>query len=130
MNDAEMVWILRRCAPQNDSAIGAGNQFVTTRPMGQRKEIMKANFYDIHAAADYIGPGAIEVPIYQTEITDIVRRHSISASASSRFRRRVIHPATLRRRRFRLQRLQLGLWIRATLRHRLSVRRAWNVPCR
>ena len=38
---------------------------------------MKANFYDIHAAADYIGPGAIEVPIYQTEITDIVRRHSI-----------------------------------------------------
>ncbi|MGC9291820.1 MAG: hypothetical protein ACP5EP_03745 [Acidobacteriaceae bacterium] len=38
---------------------------------------MKANFYDIHAAADYIGPGAIEVPIYQTEITDIVRRSSI-----------------------------------------------------
>jgi len=38
---------------------------------------MKANFYDIHSAADYIGPGAIEVPIYQTEITDIVRRNSI-----------------------------------------------------
>ena len=38
---------------------------------------MKANFYDIHAAADYIGPGAIEVPLYQTEITDIVRRRSI-----------------------------------------------------
>jgi len=35
---------------------------------------MKANFYDIHSAADYIGPGAIEVPLYQTEITDIVRR--------------------------------------------------------
>jgi hypothetical protein len=35
---------------------------------------MKANFYDIHSAADYIGPGAIEVPLYQSEITDIVRR--------------------------------------------------------
>ena len=38
---------------------------------------MKANFYDIHSAADYIGPGAIEVPFYQTEITDIVRRRSL-----------------------------------------------------
>jgi hypothetical protein len=38
---------------------------------------MSANFYDIHAAADYIGPGAIEVPFYQTEITDIVRRRGI-----------------------------------------------------
>ncbi len=35
---------------------------------------MKANFLEIHSAADYIGPGAIEVPLYQTEITDIVRR--------------------------------------------------------
>ena len=35
---------------------------------------MKANFLDIHSAADYIGPGAIEVPLYRTEITDIVRR--------------------------------------------------------
>ena len=43
----------------------------------ERKEDMKANFYDIHATADYIGPGAIEVPFYQTEITDIVRRNSI-----------------------------------------------------
>jgi hypothetical protein len=38
---------------------------------------MKANFHEIHAAADYIGPGAIEVPIYQTEITDIVRRRGL-----------------------------------------------------
>ena len=38
---------------------------------------MNANFHDIHAAADYIGPGAIEVPIYQTEITDIVRRRGL-----------------------------------------------------
>ena len=35
---------------------------------------MKANFLDIHSAADYIGPGAIETALYQTEITDIVRR--------------------------------------------------------
>ena len=35
---------------------------------------MKANFLEIHSAADYIGPGAVEVPLYQTEILDIVRR--------------------------------------------------------
>lgn len=35
---------------------------------------MNVKFTDIHATADYIGPGAIEVPLYQTEITDIVRR--------------------------------------------------------
>ena len=35
---------------------------------------MKANFLEIHSAADYIGPGAVEVPLYQSEITDIVRR--------------------------------------------------------
>jgi len=37
---------------------------------------MNASFADIHAAADYIGPGAIEVPLYQTEIFDICRRSS------------------------------------------------------
>ena len=37
---------------------------------------MNASFADIHAAADYIGPGAIEVPLYQTEILDICRRSS------------------------------------------------------
>ncbi|HEX4028842.1 MAG TPA: hypothetical protein VHX20_00675 [Terracidiphilus sp.] len=37
---------------------------------------MNANFTDIHAAADYIGPGAIEVPLYQTEVFDICRRSS------------------------------------------------------
>lgn len=35
---------------------------------------MNANFLDIHSAADFIGPGAIELPMYQQEITDIVRR--------------------------------------------------------
>ena len=38
---------------------------------------MNASFADIHAAADYIGPGAIEVPFYQTEILDIVRRRGL-----------------------------------------------------
>jgi hypothetical protein len=38
---------------------------------------MNAIFTQIHAAADYIGPGAIEVPLYQTEILDIVRRRGI-----------------------------------------------------
>jgi hypothetical protein len=37
---------------------------------------MNAIFADIHAAADFIGPGAIEVPLYQTEIFDICRRSS------------------------------------------------------
>src|SRR5438270_5274767 len=38
---------------------------------------MKAQFIDLHAAADFIGPGAVEVNRYQTEITDIVRRRGI-----------------------------------------------------
>jgi hypothetical protein len=35
---------------------------------------MNAKFTEIHAAADYLGPGAIEIPLYQSEITDMVRR--------------------------------------------------------
>ena len=35
---------------------------------------MKAQFVNLQAAADYMGPGAIEVDLYQSEITDIVRR--------------------------------------------------------
>ncbi|HEX3570741.1 MAG TPA: hypothetical protein VHU44_07950 [Acidobacteriaceae bacterium] len=38
---------------------------------------MNPQFTNIHAAADYIGPGAIEVPMYQSEILDIVRRRGI-----------------------------------------------------
>ncbi len=37
---------------------------------------MSVSFADIHAAADFMGPGAIEVPLYQTEIFDICRRSS------------------------------------------------------
>src|SRR6476659_2283098 len=35
---------------------------------------MTAQFMDLHAAADFLGPGALEVNRYQAEITDIVRR--------------------------------------------------------
>ena len=38
---------------------------------------MNIAFTDLHAAADYIGPGAIEVPMYQSEITDMVRRRGL-----------------------------------------------------
>src|SRR5579884_3059929 len=35
---------------------------------------MKAQFLDLHAAADYLGTGAIEIDKYQSEIFDICRR--------------------------------------------------------
>jgi len=38
---------------------------------------MRANFLDLNAAADYLGPGAIEIDRYQTEIFDIVRRRGV-----------------------------------------------------
>ncbi len=38
---------------------------------------MKAQFLDLNAAADYLGPGAVEVERYQTEITDLVRRRGV-----------------------------------------------------
>ena len=37
---------------------------------------MNVSFADIHAAADFIGPGAVELPLYQNEIFDICRRSS------------------------------------------------------
>ncbi|MFZ1134520.1 MAG: hypothetical protein WAN69_06220 [Candidatus Korobacteraceae bacterium] len=38
---------------------------------------MKAQFVNLQAAADYMGPGAVEIDRYQTEITDIVRRRGV-----------------------------------------------------
>src|SRR5215468_4334066 len=35
---------------------------------------MQGQFLDLMAAADFLGPGAVEVDRYQTEIFDIVRR--------------------------------------------------------
>jgi hypothetical protein len=38
---------------------------------------MRAQFLDLNAAADFMGPGAIEINRYQSEITDIVRRRGV-----------------------------------------------------
>lgn len=38
---------------------------------------MQGKFVDLMAAADYLGPGAVEVDRYQTEIFDIVRRRGV-----------------------------------------------------
>src|SRR3954453_20387346 len=38
---------------------------------------MQTQFMDLAAAADFLGPGAIEINRYQSEVTDIVRRRGI-----------------------------------------------------
>ncbi len=38
---------------------------------------MRGQFLDLMAAADFIGPGAVEIDRYQTEIFDIVRRRGV-----------------------------------------------------
>src|SRR5436305_5599217 len=38
---------------------------------------MTAQFIDLSAAADFMGPGAVEINRYQSEITDIVRRRGV-----------------------------------------------------
>jgi len=38
---------------------------------------MNTKFIDLNAAADFLGPGAIEIDRYQTEIFDIVRRRGV-----------------------------------------------------
>lgn len=38
---------------------------------------MNTQFMDLHAAADYMAPGAVEINRYQSEITDIVRRRGV-----------------------------------------------------
>ncbi len=45
-------------------------------PFSFRKDTMKAQFVNLQAAADYMGPGAIEIDRYQTEILDICRRRA------------------------------------------------------
>lgn len=39
---------------------------------------MQAQFMSLSAAADFTGPGAIEVPVFEREITDLVRRTSVT----------------------------------------------------
>ncbi len=43
----------------------------------KREEELNVQFIDLHAAADFLGPGAVEVNRYQSEITDIVRRRGV-----------------------------------------------------
>ena len=38
---------------------------------------MRAQFLDLNAAADFMGPGAVEINRYQSEITDLVRRRGV-----------------------------------------------------
>ena len=38
---------------------------------------MQGQFVDLMAAADFLGPAAVEVDRYQTEIFDIVRRRQV-----------------------------------------------------
>src|SRR5947209_16860685 len=38
---------------------------------------MQGRFVDLMAAADFLGPAAVEVERYQTEISDIVRRRGV-----------------------------------------------------
>jgi hypothetical protein len=42
-----------------------------------RGEMMRAQFLDLNAAADFMGPGAVEINRYQSEITDLVRRRGV-----------------------------------------------------
>jgi len=39
---------------------------------------MQNGFVDLHAAADFLGPGAVETPMFEAEITDLVRRKSVA----------------------------------------------------
>src|SRR5208283_5105967 len=48
----------------------------TWPPSSFRKDTMRAQFINLQAAADYMGPGAIEVERYQTEILDLCRRRN------------------------------------------------------
>ena len=75
---------------------------------------MNAQFLDLHAAADFLGPGAIEVNRYQTEIIDIVRRRGAFGQRSGRCRQPGIpRDSSNRRRSIRRQRRR-RLSIRAT----------------
>jgi hypothetical protein len=90
---------------------------------------MTANFLDIHSAADYIGPGAIEVPLYQTEIVDIVRRRNLFGQRIKQV------PATGHPSRYFEQTAipspsTLGLSIRATSSLRSSRPPASSAACR
>jgi len=39
---------------------------------------LENGFVDLHAAADFLGPGAVETPIFESEVTDLLRRESVA----------------------------------------------------
>jgi hypothetical protein len=54
---------------------------------------MEAKFLSLSAAADYLGTGAIEVPMFETEIMDLVRRSSVALNRlGARAKRATGHP--------------------------------------
>ena len=57
----------------------------------------RAQFVLLQAAADFLGNGAIEVNMYETEIFDLVRRSSPSSTASRRSRPTATRTASSRR---------------------------------
>jgi len=60
---------------------------------------MQGQFVDLYASADYLGPGAIEIDRYQTEIFDIVRRRVRLGKGSSKCLLPGIRHGSLKRRR-------------------------------
>jgi len=95
-----------------------------------RGEDMKGQFVDLYASADYLGPGAIEIDRYQTEIFDIVRRRGVFGQRIKQVPAAGILRGSLRRRQSMRRRPRWRLSTRATLRRRWERRRAWRWPCR
>jgi hypothetical protein len=46
-------------------------------PFPFERDNMKAQFVNLQSAADFMGPGAIEIDRYQTEVTDICKRRGV-----------------------------------------------------
>ena len=91
---------------------------------------MPGKFVDLYASADYLGPGAIEIDRYQTEIFDIVRRRGafgqrIKQVPATGHPSRFFEETAINRRR---QRRPLS--IRETSRRRWVRRRESNLRCR
>jgi len=91
---------------------------------------MRGQFLDLMAAADFLGPGAIEIDRYQQEIFDIVRRRGAFGQRIKQVPRPGILHGSLRRQRFRLRQRHRGSWTRAASCRLCNRRREWSWPCR
>src|SRR5436309_3124127 len=79
--DKTLSWLEQKLAAASEFSSEVERISATVEQSRREEELggkptMNATFADIHAAADFIGPGAVEVPLYQTEIFDICRRSS------------------------------------------------------